>query len=126
MSEYIHNQSMDKVLSTEQFYTLIGNEDYLDSSDGSPKQNSFNENTYAKKITRDDGSIRYSVRVDTDGKFYNPINIYSQNLKSTFLDNVCRNADKYKNVNYKVFNLYITFLKTKNLAWLHNAEREAT
>jgi hypothetical protein len=53
------------------------------------------------------------------------MSIYGQENNSTFLDRVCRASGKFKDVNYKTFDLYVNFLKTKNVAWLHNAEREA-
>ena len=80
---------------------------------------------YAKKIQRKDGSYKLSIRTGTDGKLYNPMSIYGKEKASTLLDNVCKSNDKFKTVNEKTFTWYTQFLKTKNMAHLYNAEREA-
>lgn len=120
---FTHNNTI-KEETKEEFFTLSGMEDFLDEN-ANPKQNKFNQNTFAKKITRDDGSIRYSVKLNTNGKFHNPIAMYADDKNQNFLDRICRSSDKYRNVSYKVFDMYLNFLRTKNVAWLHNAEREA-
>lgn len=125
MENYIFSQDIHKPETSEEYYTLIGMEDFLDTNN-LPKLNQLTDNTFAKKIIRDDGSIRYSIKLNTSGKFHNPIAMYQDNKNQTFLDRVCRSSDKFTNVSYKVFNLYTNFLKTKNIAWLNNAEREAS
>ena len=42
--------------------------------------------------------------------------------KESFLDKVCGDSEKFKEVNFKIFNMYIHFLRTKNISWLNNAE----
>ncbi len=125
MEDYIFSQTINKPEINEEYYTLIGMEDFLDTN-RLPRQKNANDNTFAKKITRDDGSIRYSIKLNTNGKLHNPIAIYQDNKNQTFLDRICRSSDKFRNVSYKVFDLYTNFLKTKNIAWLNNAEREAS
>lgn len=116
------NQKPDIV---EQYYTLSGMEDFIDDQQ-MPRVTKINEKTFAKKIIRDDGTIRYSVKLNPNGKLYNPVSMYGQDKGNTFLDRVCRSNDRFKNVSLKTFDLYINFLKTKNLAWLNNAEREVS
>jgi len=41
-----------------------------------------------------------------------------------FLAKTGKKAWDFKQVNAKVFEMYLTFLRTKNRAWLTNAERE--
>jgi len=125
MEDYIFSQTIDKPQTNEEYFTLIGMEDFVDTNN-LPRQKTSNDQTFAKKITRDDGSIRYSIKLNTNGKFHNPIAMYQDNKNQTFLDRVCRSSDKFRNVSYKVFILYTNFLKTKNIAWLNNAEREAS
>lgn len=125
MENYIFSQDLDRPEANEEYYTLIGMEDFLDTNH-LPRQKNSNDNTFAKKITRDDGSIRYSIKLNSNGKFHNPVAMYQDNKNQTFLDRVCRSSDKFRNVSYKVFSLYTSFLKTKNIAWLNNAEREAS
>jgi hypothetical protein len=55
---------------------------------------------------------------------FNPVSIYG-NKDLRLLENISRNNKQYKEVNQKVFDMYLQFLSTKNTAWLHNAERES-
>lgn len=125
MEDFIFTPEKTKPELSEEFYTLSGCEDFFDKQN-QPRKKEFCSETYAKKIIRDDGSVRYSVRFDTNGKLFNPISMYENKQNQTFLDRVCRSSEKFKNVSYKVFDLYVNFLRTKNIAWLNNAEREAS
>lgn len=124
MSNFIHNHSDENLKQDIEIYTILDKHDYLDSNNY-PRCGSENSaNALAKKIYRNDGSIRYSIKLDNNGKIYNPLSIYGETKFSSFLDRVCRSQNKYKDVNQKAFDMYVNFLKTKNIAWLHNAERE--
>lgn len=124
MTDFIHKQDNTETDKNIELYTIIDKHDYLDT-DSLPRCSKENSsNVLAKKIYRDDGSIRYSIKLDNNGKIYNPLSIYGETKISSFLDRVCRSQNKYKDVNQKAFNMYLNFLKTKNIAWLHNAERE--
>lgn len=125
MSNYIYSPGIDKNNFINEFYTINGMEDFIDNNNNPRLNKETDDNIFAKKTTRSDGSVRYSVRLAKDGKIYNPMSIYGQEVASNFLDRVCRASGKFKDVNYKTFDMYINFLKTKNVAWLHNAEREA-
>jgi len=116
-----HNKTLT---NEEEYFTMVGLENFVDNNNYA-KRTVKDDKTFAQKITRDDGSIKYSIRVDTDGKLYNPINMYDKQVNRNFLDKVCRSS-KFRNVNYKIFDFYINFLNSKNLAWLNNAESEAT
>lgn len=125
MDSYIYSPGVDKNKVTNEFYTLSGMEDFIDNNNNPRLSKSDDDNIFAKKVVRSDSSIRYSIRLSNDGKIYNPVSIYGKEDNSTFLDRICRASGKFKDVNYKTFDMYINFLKTKNVAWLHNAEREA-
>lgn len=110
--------------SLDEFYTVVGSEDYLDDHNN-PRLNSDNEKTLAKKLFTDQDKPRYLIKINTDGKFHDPFNLHSKpKLQSNFLDRTCKEP-KFKAVTNKVFDMYIKFLKTKNLSWLYNANREA-
>ena len=115
-------KTSDKEDASE-FFTLSGLEDSLDDQE-CPKVNSESKKIFAKKTTRKNGSIKYSIRLNSGGKLSNPASIYGQEKDLTFLDRICRSNDRFKEVNKKVFDLYMEFLKTKNTAYLNNAERE--
>ena len=124
MSEqYIYSE--DKEINTlleDEYFTVSGLEDYLDINNN-PRVTSLEDNKIlAKKVTREDSSTKYSIKIDSNGKIYNPVSMYVD--KESFLDKVCRGSEKFKEVNFKIFNMYIHFLRTKNLAWINNAERE--
>jgi hypothetical protein len=116
------NSSDNKNLPNE-FYTISGNDDYLDSN-GNPRLKTESEKVCAKKLYRADGSLRFYIRLANNSSVYNPISLYGDEKPNAFLDRVVRSGFKFKEVNEKVFNMYLGFLKTKNAAWLHNAERE--
>jgi hypothetical protein len=106
-------------LATVEYYTFIGHEDFIDD-DNYPRIKKEEDNRIlAKKKIRENGSTRYSIKLDSSTrKLFNPI-MYDINSK---LENV---KPVFKSVNSKTFNLYINFLKTKNQSWLLNAERES-
>jgi hypothetical protein len=114
---------MNDINDTEAF-TVSGKEDYIDKDNNPRCEDPSSDKVFAKKILRDDGSVRYTIKLDNRGKLYNPISIYGETKISSFLDRVCRSQNKYRDVNLKTFEMYIRFLKTKNIAWFNNAERE--
>ena len=116
-------ESVASTGSTEEFYTIISNHDYIDDQDN-PRTKTLNNKTLAKKITRDDGTIRYTIKLSNNSKLYNPISIYGQEKQQNFLDKICRSSDRFKEVNLKTFELYLSFLKSRNISYLNNAERE--
>lgn len=113
--EYVTIYSLDGSLETD---TESDNPDIMTTPDG--------QQICAKTINRSNGTKKYLIRLDTNGKLFNPISIYDNIEKNkTFLDRVCRSNQKFKEVSEKVMNLYIRFLQQKNPALLNNAEREA-
>ena len=109
---------------TESYFTLIGYEEFQDN-DFNPRVKQENEITYAKSIyVPDNNSTRYYVKLDSRGKLYNPIGTYQDNQQHQFINKVCKDTMRYKDVSPKIFDMYLSFLKTKNESWLNNAERE--
>lgn len=121
---FIFSQAKNTVVKEPvmEYYTISGSEDFFDNNQ-LPRLNTDSDKVYAKKITRDDGTIRYSIRLSLSNKLFDPIYIGLDKSKS-FLDSTVRNENRFKNVSPKVFDLYTTFLKTKNISWLLNAQRE--
>jgi hypothetical protein len=66
-------------------------------------------------------AVEYIISI----KLFNPVSIYGVEKDKNFLDRICRSNSKFKEVNHKVFDLYVKFLQSKNISWLNNAEREA-
>jgi hypothetical protein len=103
-------------------YTVLGSQEYFDENDR-PRIDD-EEKALAKTVSIDDRPPRYYIKVGTYGKVYNPIGLYSEGHSQKFLAKIGRKQFEYKEVNQKIFDMYLNFLTTKNLAWLNNAERE--
>lgn len=128
MSIFTNNNVFGSKIVEEKefFYTSLGEHDFLDNE--IPMKNSEDNNVYAKKIIRSNGTVKYLIRLDYSAKFFDPFSIYDKEDKKQsveFLNSVCRSNKKFKEVNNKVFDLYLRFLVSKNPSWLFNAEREA-
>lgn len=129
MSIFSNNRVFDQKNIQEQylFYTIDTEADFIDNN--TPMRNQEDDKVYAKKIIRNNGSIKYMIRLDYSAKLFDPFSIYDkedQRQSVEFLNSICRSNKKFKEVNSKVFDLYLKFLKTKNNSWLYNAEREET
>lgn len=105
-------------------YTILGKHNGIDD-EGYPLIDNDSDKVYAQHhliINRDGHAVhKYLVRRGRGGYFFNPIGMYESNSNK----NVAYERWSLKEVLPKVFNLYLQFLKTKNVAWLRNAEREA-
>lgn len=116
-------QNVEPIEKTYEFYTILGDHDFLDNN-GKPRANEENIKVVAKTITTDNKPSRYYIKIGTYGKIYNPIGLYSEGKNTKFLSKIGRKQFEFKEVNNKIFDLYLNFLTTKNIAWLNNAERE--
>lgn len=124
MGEFIFKPKaeVDQTESDVAYYTMLGNQDYLDKN-GNPRLNKESSKVFAKSIKGAE-STRYYIKTGTYGKIYNPIGLFSEGRHNRFMAKIGKKEYDFKEVNPKVFSLYTNFLRTKNLAWLNNAERE--
>lgn len=106
-----------------EYYTLSGDQDFFDDNQ-MPRLKVDSDKVYAKKNIRDNGTIRYSIRLSLSNKLYDPTSQYGLDKTKSFLDSAVRSENRFENVSPKVFDMYLIFLKTKNVSWLHNAQRE--
>lgn len=120
-NDFMMKQPPDTNYKTE-FFTLVGQHEYVDS-DNNPRLNTETSNACAKKVITDQ-STKYFIKTGLYGKIYDPIGLYSEGTGAKFLARAGKKAWEFKQVNAKVFDMYLTFLRTKNKAWLTNAERE--
>ena len=104
------------------YYTCFGKQEYLDD-DGYSRVSEDSDYIYAKSITRN-GNTNFYVKSNRYNKLYNPTGMYTEGQHKRFNKMIGSNEFKFKRVNLRVFELYTSFLKTKNTAWLNNAERE--
>lgn len=115
-------QDRTKVQRVVECYTVFGEHKYMDDNNN-PRLDS-EDKALAKKVSVDGGSPKFYIKVGTYGKIYNPIGLYSEGHSEKFLAKIGRKQFEFKEVNQKIFDMYVAFLSTKNLAWLNNAERE--
>lgn len=129
-------QNIEKIIA---YFTLIDNHDFMDEYDR-PRATKEDIHTVAKSVTTllksDDEThvtsqndrtfvpTRFYIKIGLHGKIYNPIGLYSEGKNTKFLSKIGKKEFEYTEVNQKVFDMYINFLKSKNIAWLNNAERE--
>jgi hypothetical protein len=119
----------------ESFYCLAGKEDFVDES-GYPRLLDADNTNIAAKIIKnkrgkhfnDNTSYNsYYIKCSPNNTLYNPIELHA--IKDTktqygFIDKTCKNEWSFKQVDHHVFYKYLSFLQTKNISWLKDAERE--
>jgi len=125
----IDKKREDETMPNSQVYTFSGEHDLIDNNgypilDLSYDEDIFeNPDAYAIKITKGE-KTNYYVKRGKYGKLFNPIGMYSEGRKTQQMRHAGRPEWRFETTNEKIFTYYINFLKTKNLAWLNNAERE--
>jgi len=120
------NEDLEKQI---EYYTLKGMQDYLDERD-MPRVKEDNGKVLAKKICYYDTDnnlvkqkTRYQIKIGAYGRIYNPIGLYSEGRSNKYSSKTGKDEWRMKEVNENIFNLYLSFLKTKNNAHLIIAER---
>lgn len=113
---------VNQLNKTYEYYTIIGKHKFLDTNKN-PRLETETDDVFAKKVVGEH-SAKYFIKTGTYGKIYNPIGLFSEGTSNKFIAKVGKKAWQFKEVNSKVFDMYVNFLKTKNTAWLTNAERE--
>jgi hypothetical protein len=131
MSEFIINK--DKKQESDhrelEVYTFGNHADYEDDK-GFPRLDITNDDNNvfhlptAHAIKSVTGNVtRYYVKRGKDGILFNPIGMYSEGTEYKKMRQG-KAMWELKKTSKRVFEFYIQFLKTKNIAWLNNAERE--
>jgi hypothetical protein len=97
------------------FYTLLGNNEDVDN-EGNPTLSESNDNCYAKRID----NVFFIKTVS--GQLFNPMGMDAdaQKYKKQAGDYVIR----WERVSPKTFDRYLMFLRTKNEAHFHLANKE--
>jgi|TARA_R100001163_G_scaffold12639_1_gene11827 hypothetical protein len=107
-------------------FTIFGKHSSSDD-DGYPRlpsEEQDHHNAYAKRVSVGN-RIKYYVKRGRYGRLYNPIGLYSEGTAKKQLRHAGRPEWQFKEATEQVFDKYIKFLKTKNVAWLNNAERDS-
>ena len=109
-------------------YTVTGKEDYLEDNkypcvDSDSETAKESPTAFAMKITIGKRTKYYAKR-GKHGRLFNPVGMFSEGMASRRLGHAGRLEWRFIEVGEKVFEFYRNFLRTKNIAYLHNAERE--
>jgi hypothetical protein len=120
--DFTINQNTIKDDRIVELYTIIGKHQFVDQYNN-PRLKTETSEVCAKKIISNK-STKFFIKTGIYGKIYDPIGLYSEGTGAKFLARAGKKAWEFKQVNAKVFEMYLSFLKTKNKAWLTNAERE--
>lgn len=104
------------------YYTITGKADYYDE-DENPCQEEENKVTYAyRKYLPTRQKWVYYIRVNSEGKLINPNGLYDEHLSKKPIRAMAKPS--FVEVIPKVFQYYLSFLKSKNPSYLLNAERQ--
>ena len=110
-------------------YTMEGREDYVEKDSGLPclsvELDDAKDHPYAHamKVVGSSG-CRFFVKQGAYGKLFNPLGLFSEGREARVRRHTGRLEWELKEVKEKVFDFYVNFLRTKNLSYIHNAERE--
>ena len=120
-----NNESLQHTESDDILYTIFGKHDWIDK-EGFPRLHSdgFDPVYLHAKSSSDETRDRYYIKIGRHGKVFNPIGLYSEGTERKQLRHAGRPEWELKKVPKKAFDFYINFLRTKNIAWLRNSERE--
>lgn len=120
--DFFINNNISETSSVE-YYTIFGKHEELDDLANPLVINNIKD-ALAKKITLSNNKIKYWIKIGPNGRIYNPMGLFSEDRANKHIAKSGKNEWEFRQVNQKVFDLYLSFLRTKNIAWLHNAERQ--
>ena len=111
----------------ETVYTMIGNHDYVENEYTCLELTSTEaeESPDAHAMSIEIGNrTKYYAKRGRHGKLFNPIGMYSEGMASKRLGHAGKLEWRFIEIKKRAFEFYRDFLKTRNLAYLNNAERE--
>ena len=114
-------------------YTLTGKEDYVDGG-GHPVVEIANDmlplaeieertDAYAARVIVGTTTKHY-IKKGKHGRLFNPLGLYSEGNAKKRMNHAGKMEWTLQTVTPQAFKFYLDFLKTKNEAYLNNAERE--
>jgi hypothetical protein len=128
MSEFAINHQ-EEYLKDVEYFTVLGSQEYLDN-DKNPRITTDNNKVLAKRIHYYNSEkqivkskTRHLIKVGAHGRIYNPIGLYTEGRANVVNKKIGREEFRMKEVNENTFNLYLSFLRTKNPGHLTLAER---
>lgn len=104
-------------------YTIFGKHDHLDDNGNPILNNEESDMGFAKEVVTQTDR-KFFVKQGDNGRLYNPIGTLDEGTHSKHRHHTDIKRWRYRQVNWKIFTLYLAFLRTKNTAYHKNAERE--
>jgi hypothetical protein len=105
------------------FFSTIKDYDFIDEENQPCLINENDSRVMAKAKLKNNNSYKYMIRLDNLRKIYDPTMDMSE-TKNKNLFKVDGSEIEFKEVSKPTFDLYLSFLKTMNVSWIRNAERE--
>jgi hypothetical protein len=126
MTTFIHEQNKNnntKQHSQSSYYSTINSYDFIDEDNNPRIEKEDDARVLAKEKIKSDGNPKYLIRLNNHKKLYDPTVDLSENKSNDLFQYDNQNVD-FKEVSKTTFNLYLSFLRTMNVSWIRNAERE--
>jgi hypothetical protein len=125
MTTFIHEQNKNntKQHSRSSYYSTINSYDFIDQNNNPRIEKEDDARVLAKEKIKPDGNTKYLIRLNNHKKLYDPTVDLSENKSNDLFQYDNQNVD-FKEVSKTTFNLYLSFLRTMNVSWIRNAERE--
>ncbi len=122
---FIYTPSKNTISKNDdKFYGIIQDYDFVDK-ENNPRINLEKDPRVLAKIKyKADGKEKFLIRIDNSKKLFNPSLPLSENKRDKLLEQYGADSSCFKEVSQRVFDYYVTFLRTANQSWIHNAERE--
>lgn len=128
-------QKTDNSTHTVKVFTIQGQQDDFDEN-GYPLLHDnliYNGDTLSKIEKAEDKPKAYAyknknvyyVKIGPDGKMFNPIGMFTENMQAKINQVKGRMDFRWVTVTKSSFDFYLKFLKTRNISYLLNAERES-
>lgn len=132
MTNIFHNQNAS---CEEQYFCLVGQEDYMDEN-GYPRVSNKDDEKVAAKIVFNKRPRQvianqifksYFIKVNPSLSVYNPkqtlVAVKNKNANQ-FINSTCKTEWTFKEVDINLFNKYLYFLQTGNIKLIKNIERD--
>ena len=113
-----------KANKEDKFYGIIQDYDFVDKENNPRIKIEKDSRVLAKIKYKADGKEKFLIRIDNSKKLFNPSLPLSENKRDKLLEQYGADSSCFKEVSQRVFDYYVTFLRTANQSWIHNAERE--
>lgn len=123
MTDFIYNPSQQDIV-VNKYYGWKDSYDFIDDNDAPRINDPDSARILAKKIYQNNNHCTFLIRITQDNKPYNPMNTKNLDAKKYNFNTNLRNNISYKKVSSRAFDYYLKFLRSKNISWLHNTERE--